>query len=284
MRASREESGLRRRFTVRAASGLVVAGLAFALVTGIVTGSGAATEPAKPAAAPVQPVAAPVKPEAAATKVAPAPVKPTAAPAAVPSVARPSAPTVPAARPAGVTAPAGGAPSRAVPKGGSVTPNDKLGPDPKVASAPARSGAAPVASGSAVPRAQAPVGPPKSALIQSSAILDQHVTYQYNALGRRDPFQPILGGEFIGNDVGGDAPVDVGGIKVVGIMWGTNDKFALVEDGRGNSLVLRAGDKVMNGVVESLQREAVVVKLTVDGQTQSVAIPLTRKGDQNASR
>ena len=67
---------------------------------------------------------------------------------------------------------------------------------------------------------------------------------------------------------------------MVGIVWGADDKFALVEDPRGSSLVLRKGDKVMNGVVETLRRDAVVVKLSVDGQTQSVAIPLTRKGDQ----
>jgi len=114
--------------------------------------------------------------------------------------------------------------------------------------------------------------------------IDEQVTYQYNALGRRDPFQPMVGGGFIGQDVGGDAPPDVGGIKVVGIVWGADDKFALIEDPRGNSGVLRTGDKVMNGYVESLQRDAVVVKLSVDGQTETVTIPLTRKGDSNANR
>lgn len=105
------------------------------------------------------------------------------------------------------------------------------------------------------------------------------MTYQYNALGRRDPFQAMVDGGFVGNDVGGDAPVDVGAIKVVGIVWGTNDKFALAEDARGNSLVLRQGDKVMNGVVSDLKRDAVLVNLTVDGQSESVVIPLTRKGE-----
>lgn len=109
--------------------------------------------------------------------------------------------------------------------------------------------------------------------VQAVAHLDQKLTYQYNALGRRDPFQPMVGGEFVGADVGGDAPVDVGGMKVVGIVWGTEDKFAIAEDGRGQSLVLRVGDKVMNGVVEGLRREAVVVRITADGQTQSVTIP-----------
>lgn len=122
-------------------------------------------------------------------------------------------------------------------------------------------------------------------VVVPAAELDDHVTYQYNTLGRRDPFQSMVDGEFVGQDVGGDAPPDVGGLKVVGIVWGDSDRFALVEDGRGNSSVLRRGDKVMNGVVEDLKRDAVVVNLTVDGQSQSVTIPLTRKGDKaNANR
>jgi len=114
------------------------------------------------------------------------------------------------------------------------------------------------------------------------AHLDDHLTYQYNALGRRDPFQSLVNGDFVGVDVGGDAPPDPGGIKVVGIVWGSTDQFALVEDVRGNSLVLRKGDKVQNGYVQALKRDAVIFSLTAEGQTQSVVIPLIRKGDQNA--
>jgi hypothetical protein len=124
-----------------------------------------------------------------------------------------------------------------------------------------------------------------SAIVESSAHLDEQVTYQYNALGRRDPFQSLLTGEYVGADVGGDAPPDVGGLKVVGIVWGDADQFALVEDVRGDSHLLRRGDKVMNGFVEALKRDAMVVNLTVDGQSQSVTIPLTRKGEKtNANR
>lgn len=112
--------------------------------------------------------------------------------------------------------------------------------------------------------------------------MDDHLTYQYNALGRRDPFQSLVEGEFVGADVGGDAPPDVGGIKVVGIVWGATDQFALVEDVRGNSFVLRKGDKVQNGYVEGLKRDGVIVNLTAEGQSQSVVIPLVRKGDSNA--
>lgn len=113
------------------------------------------------------------------------------------------------------------------------------------------------------------------------AHLDDHQTYAYNALGRRDPFQPLIGGqEYLETD----APEDIGGMKVVGIVWGAEDKFALVEDARGNSSVLRRGDKVMNGVVEGLRRDAIIINLTVDGQSQSVTIPLTRKGDSNGNK
>jgi Tfp pilus assembly protein PilP len=114
------------------------------------------------------------------------------------------------------------------------------------------------------------------------AQIDEHVTYQYNAIGRRDPFQSLLSGEFVGNDVGGDAPPDPGGMKIVGIVWGASDQFAMVEDVRGNSYVLRKGDKLQNGYVESLRRDAVVVNVTADGQSQQVVIPFVRKGDANA--
>ena len=113
------------------------------------------------------------------------------------------------------------------------------------------------------------------------AHLDEHVTYQYNALGRRDPFQSLINGEFVGADVGGDAPPDPGGMKIVGIVWGVTDQFAMVEDARGNSYVLRKGDKLQNGYVESLRRDAVVVNVTADGQSQQVVIPFVRKGDAN---
>lgn len=122
---------------------------------------------------------------------------------------------------------------------------------------------------------------PSSRPAATAAHLDEQLTYQYNALGRRDPFQSLVDGQFVGADVGGDAPPDPGGIKVVGIVWGTSDQFAMVEDVRGNSFVLRKGDKVQNGYVENLKRDGVVVNITADGQSQSVVIPLV-KGVSNA--
>ena len=118
----------------------------------------------------------------------------------------------------------------------------------------------------------------------SAGRIDEHVTYQYNALGRRDPFQSLLTGEYVPDhdEAGNATPPDPGGMKIVGIVWGATDQFAMVEDARGNSYVLRKGDKLQNGFVESLRRDAVVVNITADGQSQTVVIPFVRKGDPNA--
>jgi hypothetical protein len=128
-------------------------------------------------------------------------------------------------------------------------------------------------------------GVSKTGSLTAPAPLEEHVSYQYNALGRRDPFQSLIDGGWVGDDVGGDAPPDVGGLKLVGIVWGANDRFAMCEDARGNSYVLRRGDRVMNGTVEGLKQDAMIVSITVDGQSESVTIPITRKGEKaNANR
>ena len=195
----------------------------------------------------------------------------------MPALAVKGAATAAAGKPAAATA----APATGKPAAATTSPADR----PATAVRSTRTGGKPAATTGTAPGRLAAAGATRGRGVQAMAHLDQKLTYQYNALGRRDPFQPMIGGEFVGADVGGDAPVDVGGMKVVGIVWGTEDKFAMAEDGRGQSLVLRVGDKVMNGVVEGLRRDAVVVRITSDGQTQSVAIPLTRKGDKsNATR
>jgi hypothetical protein len=141
-------------------------------------------------------------------------------------------------------------------------------------------GAASVAKGPAKGTGAKASSPSKSVASTVAPVEDQ-VTYQYNALGRRDPFQSLMEGEYVGADVGGQAPPDLGGLRVVGVVWGTTDQFAMVEDVRGDSYVLRRGDRVMNGYVEGLKRDAMIVNITVDGQSQTVSIPVTRKGDKS---
>jgi hypothetical protein len=165
---------------------------------------------------------------------------------------------------------------------GAVTAPPIAAPTAAPSTTPARSKSA----GTAVAKPSGKSGSATAgAVVQSPAHLDDQVAYQYNALGRRDPFQSLLSGEYVGSEHGDAAPPDVGGIKVVGIVWGDADQFALVEDARGDSHILRRGDKVMHGFVETLKRDAMIVNLTLDGQSQSVRVPLTRKGDKaNANR
>jgi hypothetical protein len=209
----------------------------------------------EPVAAAVQPAAKPA-PAAAVTAPAPATAQPSQASAS---------PAKPSDKPA-ATAPQGAATVKA---------------DAPSAARPGATARAASGEGAGAPVVTA-VPQPSQAPGSTLAHVDEHLTYQYNALGRRDPFQSLVDGAFVGADVGGDAPPDPGGIKVVGIVWGSTDQFALVEDVRGNSFVLRKGDKVQNGFVENLKRDAIVVTITSDNQSQSVEIPLERKGDQNA--
>ncbi len=239
------------------------------------TAAVAAPKPGTPAAT-AKPAA--VKPVAVAPNPKPAPANPAVRPNPNATVAKPATAPVAPAKAAPAPAATPGKPTAQAVKTGAATgaaiatashaSNVKVTPMvPPPSARPARG-----------------VGDAKATPIAPAAQLDEHVTYQYNTLGRRDPFQSYIDGSFVGEDVGGDAPVEVGGMKVVGVVWGETDRFAMVEDGRGNSHVLRRGDKVMNGFVEDLKKDGVVVNLTADGQSQSVTIPLIRKGEKNASR
>src|SRR5262245_22573747 len=104
----------------------------------------------------------------------------------------------PAAEPTPAATPPG-APSRATT--GTVRPGTRLAPN--------------TGAGAAMVSGVTPNLPHGGAQV---ARIDEHVTYQYNALGRRDPFQSLIGGDFVGADVGGDAPPDPGGMKIVGIV------------------------------------------------------------------
>ncbi len=282
MRASRRDvAKVARHETWRGLGVLAV----LALLTPVGAGAATPDTPVTPANAKAAPVtsapakAAPVTPAVKAAGTTPASVTTKVHPATTKAVATKAMPSTAKATPPAVTA-----------KAASAAPNPSThvaaaSPHAAVAAHPAKVTSAPNVAVAAKASEIVPARNPKTPAVQSAPSIEEQVTYQYNALGRRDPFQPMVGGTFVGDDVGGDAPPDVGGMKVVGIVWGANDKFALVEDGRGQSSVLRAGDKVMNGVVQTLKRDAVIVNLTVDGQTESVTIPLTRKGDQtNANR
>jgi hypothetical protein len=136
--------------------------------------------------------------------------------------------------------------------------------------------AAPAATrrASAPAGARAAVGVPSAHAAQEHRLLNREV-YVYQTVGRRDPFASLLEGEFettVGNPL-----LDVSSMKLVGIVWGASDKFALVEDGRGHGHVLRVGDPVINGYVVGLTRQELLVRQSSYGDSQTVTIQLQRK-------
>ncbi len=96
----------------------------------------------------------------------------------------------------------------------------------------------------------------------------------YQSYGRSDPFKTLVAGKFEGT-TSGDL-VDVGSGRLVGVMWGADDQFALVEDGNGFGYILRVGDPVQNGRVVSIRKNSLTAKITLYGITSSVTLKLEK--------
>ena len=99
--------------------------------------------------------------------------------------------------------------------------------------------------------------------------------FHYSSLGRRDPFGSLLSGDF--EDQGPDGMVDIDQVKLVGIMWGDTDSFALVEDGGGYSYILRAGDRVRYGSVTRLEEDRLLAQIHFFGMTRTVVKKLDKE-------
>src|SRR6185369_14795213 len=117
-----------------------------------------------------------------------------------------------------------------------------------------------------------------------ASVLFAREQYLYTSGGRRDPFQSLLDGKYQ-SATGDGALVDVGDIHLVGIMWGSADKYALVEDSRGRGFVLRVGDPVLNGYISGITKNEIQVVQNAFGESQTLSIQLKPKeGDENATR
>jgi hypothetical protein len=177
-------------------------------------------------------------------------------------VPTPGAPGAVAGSPAGVAAGAGTAAATAAGAGA------------------VQAGAVP---GEVAPLAGAPVVAGETPRSVDASVLFAREQYVYTSAERRDPFLSLLDGKFQGQ--GDGSLVDVGDIHLVGIMWGSSDKFALVEDSRGRGYVLRVGDPVVNGYISGITKSEIQVVQNAFGDTQMLSIQLKPKeGDKNAAR
>ncbi len=93
--------------------------------------------------------------------------------------------------------------------------------------------------------------------------------YYYQAFNRRDPFQSLIVGEYEQSQF---ELVDINAVKLVGILSGGMEKYAMLEDSNGFAYILKAGDPVRNGSVVSVGDRSVVARVSLYGQTTSVTL------------
>ena len=95
--------------------------------------------------------------------------------------------------------------------------------------------------------------------------------YFYRAFNHRDPFQSLIVGEFEESEFD---LVDVYSVRLVGVLSGGMEKFAMLEDNNGFGYILKAGDLVRHGSVVSVGDRSLVARVTMYGQTSSVTLRL----------
>jgi hypothetical protein len=95
--------------------------------------------------------------------------------------------------------------------------------------------------------------------------------YFYKAFNRRDPFQSLIIGEFEESEFD---LVDIYSVKLVGVLSGGMEKFAMLEDNNGYSYILQAGDPIRHGRIVSVGARTLVARVTMYGQTNSVTLQL----------
>lgn len=121
------------------------------------------------------------------------------------------------------------------------------------------------------------VGPRK---VGEAELLLSRPKFIYSSLGKRDPFVSLVSGEFQGE--GNVGLVSVGDMELVGILWGSKERLAMVEDSRGRGYVLRVGDAVIGGVVTEITKDSIAITQTFYGETQTVVIRMKGKeGESN---
>lgn len=102
-------------------------------------------------------------------------------------------------------------------------------------------------------------------------------SYFYSAFNKRDPFRSLIVGEFVTEKK--MSPVDLGRVELVGIVKGELDRFALLEDNKGFSYILRVGDRIKNGSVVAIADKSMVARVTNFGQTRKFTLHLARRAE-----
>ena len=94
----------------------------------------------------------------------------------------------------------------------------------------------------------------------------------YQSYGQDDPFKVLVDGDY--EQLTAHEVVDINSAKLVGVMWGQDDRFALVEDGEGFGYILRVGDRIRYGRVISIRKNSLTARVTLYGITNQVVLKL----------
>ena len=113
-------------------------------------------------------------------------------------------------------------------------------------------------------------------------LLIRREKYFYSSFARRDPFASLISGRF--SSLGPGDLLDIGELMLVGVVWGEDDKFAVVQDQRDRVHVLREGDRVVNGKVIEVDEVSLTVQHYFFGETANVTIYLEQGEGFNETR
>ena len=99
----------------------------------------------------------------------------------------------------------------------------------------------------------------------------------YQSFGKDDPFKGLVSGDF--EQAAAAEMVDINSAVLVGVMWGQEDRFALVENGDGFGYILRVGDRVQHGRVVSIRKNSITARITLYGISNRVVLKLAETED-----
>jgi hypothetical protein len=137
-------------------------------------------------------------------------------------------------------------------------------------------------TGSAESGAPAPAEADSSVIEALDEIILSPEPYDYGEQVRRDPFVSLVGDGYLEEHPDDKTPLSE--FSVRGILWGENDRFALVEDAQGASFIVHEGDRLGRFSVTRIEPDGIVVYSTEYGVGRTERLLLKGlKGDGNAS-
>jgi hypothetical protein len=113
---------------------------------------------------------------------------------------------------------------------------------------------------------------PQTSVGPYSEFLPEREIVVYQAVGRPDPFMPLIE-EATTSAKNGELP-DVETLRLVGILQDKKTSRALFEDYNGYSFILRTGDRVKNGFVLGIEDTRVLFQIRQYGWNRQVALDL----------